>query len=137
MTSIEPQPSPDASKPGGNALPPASDSGGTSIRQWLKRAFSVDDGPQEPSAEEAAVVDKVLESVVKRGLTTPAMLFLESSRPLNYIGAQALTFLGPMAEVVLPAGGYRLFTQFLERRGSIDYLCRRLQELSDERRGKQ
>ena len=98
--------------------------------QWLKHAFAVDPpGPAEPTPEQAAAVDLVCRQVVKRHLTTPTLLFLEMSRPLNFIGAQVLHFFGPFLSVLTSRQGHRHFAAFLEHRGAIDYLCRRIEEL--------
>ena len=101
--------------------------------QWLKHAFAVDPpGPAEPTPEQQAAVDKVCAEIVRRHLTTPALLFLEMSRPLNFLGAQALHFFAPFVSVLTDAEGHRHFAAFLERRGSVDYLCRRMEELEAE-----
>lgn len=101
--------------------------------RWLKHAFAVDPpGPAEPTPEQSEVVDAVCRQIVKRHLTTPALLFLEMSRPLNYLGSQVLHFFAPFLAVVSRGGGHRHFAAFLEHRGSIDYLCRRIEELEAE-----
>lgn len=98
--------------------------------RWLKHAFSVDPpGPAKPTPEQEAAVDKVCAEIVRRHLTTPALVFLEMSRPLNYLGAQALHFFAPFVAVLTDAEGHRHFAAFLEQRGSVDYLCGRIEEL--------
>jgi len=105
---------------------------------WLRNAFAVDrPGPAEPTAVQRRVVERVCVEIVKRRLTTPALIFLETSRPLNYLGAQALHFLRPIATVILDGEGYGCFTEFLEQRGSVDYFCNRIQELEIEADRKQ
>jgi hypothetical protein len=54
---------------------------------------------------------------------------LEMSRPLNYVSAQLLHFLQPMAAIVTDTTGYEEITRFLEQRGSIDFVCQRLEAL--------
>ncbi len=98
--------------------------------RWLKHAFAVDPtGPVQPTAEQQAAVDAVCRQIVKRHLTTPSLLFLEMSRPLNYVGAQMLHFFGPFLSVLTNRKGHQHFAAFLEHRGAIDYLCRRIEEL--------
>ena len=41
--------------------------------------------------------------VAERGLTTPALVFLESVRPLNYVSSQALTFFTPILSAIADA----------------------------------
>lgn len=101
--------------------------------KWLKHAFAVDPpGPAEPIGEQRAVVEKVCREVVRRRLTTPALAFIEMSRPMNYLGAQALHFFAPFVAAVTDSQGHRHFAAFLENRGSIDYICRRIEEIEDE-----
>ena len=101
---------------------------------WFKHAFAVDpSGPVEPTAPQREVIDTVCLEITRRHLSTPALLFLESFRPLNYLGSQLLHFFHPFVSAVLNADGYRHFTDFLEKRGSIDYLCNRIKDMEKKR----
>lgn len=101
--------------------------------QWLKNAFAVDPpGPAEPTPDQAKAVHKICDEIARRRMTTPALLFLEMSRPLNFLGSQVMHFFNPFIGVFVDTGGYDHFASFLERRGSIDYICRRLEALEDE-----
>jgi hypothetical protein len=92
---------------------------------WLKHAFAVEpEGELELTDAQRRAADRVCREVVARGLATPALMFLEMSRPLNYLGAQALHFFQPFLSVFTDAEGPREFAAFLEQRASIDYLCR-------------
>lgn len=103
--------------------------------QWLKHAFAVDRaGPVEPTEEQCAVIETVCREVVRRHLTVPALIFLEMSRPLNYLGAQALHFFAPFVSAVTDAQTHHHLARFLEQRGSIDYICLRIEELEDSRK---
>ena len=100
---------------------------------WLKHAFAIDPpGPAEPTPRQAEVVDRVCREVVRRRLTTPALLMLEMSRPLNFITAQAIHFFDPVVRAITDANGPREFAAFLEHRGSIDYFVRRIEEMEAE-----
>jgi hypothetical protein len=98
--------------------------------KWLQHAFAVDPpGPAEPTVEQRAAVDAICREIVRRHLSTPALLFLEMSRPLNYIGSQTLHFFQPMIGVLTDSKGPEHFALFLEKRGSIEYICRRIEHL--------
>lgn len=100
------------------------------MKRWFRHAFAVDKpGPAEPSDAEREVVDKVCAQIVKRHLTTPSLIFLEMSRPLNYIGSQTMHFFAPFVWAVTDPRGFETFAGFLERRGSIEYICRRIEAL--------
>jgi len=92
--------------------------------QWLKHAFAVDPpGPAEPTEAQKQAIDRVADEVVRRGLATPTLMALEMSRPLNFIGSQAMHFFTPFVSVFANTQGYRDFAKFLEHRGAISYIC--------------
>jgi hypothetical protein len=98
---------------------------------WLKHAFAIEpEEPLEPTEAQKVVVDRLCRHVVERGLAAPALVFLESVRPLNYVTSQTLQFFAPALSAVADAQACRDVADFLEHRGSIDYLCRRIEELS-------
>ncbi len=102
------------------------------MKKWLKDAFAVEsDKPLELNTEQKAIVDRVCEEVARRHMTTPALIFLETFRPLNYLGSQVLHFFQPIVTTVLNAESYKVFTAFLEQRNSVDYLCRRIEYFED------
>jgi hypothetical protein len=106
------------------------------VREFLRNAFALDDGkPCEPSDDERAVLDRVVDEVVRRRLSTPAIAFLEMSRPLNVVGAAAIHFFTPIAAVLANPLHLRRFADFLERRGSVDYLCRMIERAEQARLG--
>jgi hypothetical protein len=80
------------------------------------------------SDEDRALLDELAEAIARRRLTSAAMFFLESVKPMGYVGSQMMIFLRPMISVVWsnPARWDQL-QQILERRGSIELLLRRLE----------
>ncbi len=103
--------------------------------KWLKHAFAVDDGSASPTPEQQPAVDWFCSQVAKRHLTTPSLIGLEMSRPLNFLAAQTLHFFGPGVWAIVPQKtheNYVHFATFLEKRGSIDYLCKRIEHFEAE-----
>jgi hypothetical protein len=103
------------------------------VKRWraiLAHAFAVEKpGPAKPTAAESEVIDRVLREVIRRGMTTPASIFLESIRPMTYLGSQAMHFFGPYMTVLVNPQAYRAFSTFLEKRGAVDYLLMRMEAL--------
>jgi hypothetical protein len=98
---------------------------------WLKHAFAIEpEGAVEPTEAQREVVDRLCRQVVQRGLTTPALVFLESVRPLSYVTSQTLQFFAPVLSAVADAKACQDLADFLEHRGSVEYLCRRIEELA-------
>ena len=97
---------------------------------WLKHAFAVEPrGPAIPSKKQTAAIDAVCREIVRRQMTLPAQMMLESSAPLHFVTGQLLRFVEPFLGVLLDPESVREFASFLEKRGAVEYLCRRLGEL--------
>lgn len=101
-----------------------------SIADRIRHAFAIEDAASfEPTEREAAAAEKVCREIVRRRMTVPAVMLLEMSRPLNYLGAQALHFFQPFGTVLIEPGSWETFANFLERRGSVEYLARLIEDV--------
>jgi len=103
----------------------------------MRHAFAVDPpGPAEPTAEQREVVERVCRWLAAREMETPALLLLDMSRPLNAVAAAGLTAFNP---AVWALGGdataeqCRHFAEYLERRGSIEWMAARIEEEAAKR----
>ena len=78
--------------------------------------------------DERTLLDELADGIARRRLTSAAMFFLESMKPMGYVGSQMMIFLRPMVSVVWsnPTRWDQL-QQVLEKRGSIELLLRRLE----------
>ena len=92
----------------------------------LRHAFAL--GPAGAiSADDAAFLDRVADAVTRRGMTAPALLFLETVRPLNFVGAQFVLFASPLLDVLWNPEERRRLTRLMERRSVVEELMRRLE----------
>ena len=97
----------------------------------IKHAFAVDSSQKtEPTAEQLELVNKLCQTIHRRGLTPAAVAFLEMARPLNYLGAQGMHFLEPIATTLFSKSQYRSLSLFLERRDAVDIICDQLESLN-------
>ena len=104
------------------------------MKDSIKHAFALSKKENfNPNKKQILIVDKVCHEVVKRHLAMPAVLLLETLRPLNYIGSQVMHFFQPIISSVLPVDGYSDFTELLEQRGSVDYFCERITNIEEKR----
>ena len=100
---------------------------------WLKHAFAVEPpGPVEPSPAQAAVIDAVCREIARRGMTLPAQMVLDSSAPLSYLAGQSLRFFEPFLGAVLDPASVREFAGFLEKRGAVEYIAKRLEAMNTQ-----
>jgi hypothetical protein len=103
-------------------------------KAWFANAFVVEKpGSIDPTPVQREIVDKLCQEVVRRGLGTPATMALEMSRPLNVLGASALHILQPIIATIMNGQAAKEFATFLEHRGSIDFLCARIEDFEREK----
>ena len=65
---------------------------------------------------------KIAKEIVQRQLTVPAIIFLETIKPLSFLGNQALIFANPIVSLVVHSGNYYKFVRMLEDRENIEKL---------------
>lgn len=89
--------------------------------------------PEEISSErKKEIIDKLAKGIVRRRLTAPAIMFLESIKPINYIGSQLLIFLEPVVLAIFPISQYREVAIILEERDSIEHIIKAIEQFDDE-----
>jgi hypothetical protein len=92
------------------------------FRSKLRGAFAT--APAEPlTSADLALLERAADAVVQRGMATPAVLFLESVGPMNFLGSQALHFLTPILDVVFPQRDVERVACLLERRDTLARLA--------------
>jgi hypothetical protein len=92
------------------------------LRAGLRHAFAVRPEGDDLTIDDLALLERVAEAIVTRSMAAPAMLFLESMGPMNFLGSQALHFLSPIIECVLSGTELAQVARLLERRDSIHRL---------------
>ena len=94
-------------------------------------------------SEERAVelIEKISNFIAKRRMAAPAIMTIESLRPLARIGSQLMHFLAPFAEIIFNAKEYQEFAVLLENEEYVRLLIKRIDEIDvemyrDERKDK-
>ncbi|MDP1948666.1 MAG: hypothetical protein Q8L77_14320 [Nitrospirota bacterium] len=88
----------------------------------LFHAFSTTSKAEPFTTQDLSLLERVADAVVKRGMAAPAMVFLESLGPMNFLGSQALYFLTPIIEWAFHAKEVEQVARLLERRDTISRL---------------
>lgn len=102
---------------------------------WLKHAFAVQSAvPIAPTAVQLEIIDRICHEIVRREMTLPAQMAIESSAPLSFLTGQFLRVLEPFLSTLLDAEAIREFADFLEKPGAIEFLCQRLQSIQQSNR---
>jgi hypothetical protein len=90
-------------------------------------SFSID--PTEDQRDE--LVEEVAREIQLRGLTSPAVHFLEASRPYRALGANAMLFFDPVLRGIF-GGDLAPASEILADEAGIEMLIVRLEELDEE-----
>ncbi|HET9605613.1 MAG TPA: hypothetical protein VFO87_01075 [Nitrospira sp.] len=67
-------------------------------------------------------MERIADAFVKRGMGTPAAMFLESMGPMNFLGSQALHMLNPIIECAFDGKDMERLARLLERRDIVSRL---------------
>jgi len=96
------------------------------IVEGFKHAFSIN--AEKLKDDEIALIEKLADYVVRRKMTLPAIMFLESVQPLNFIGNQAALFFKPILTHFFSSQEYNKLTNILEKRDAINTLIRQIEK---------
>jgi hypothetical protein len=81
-----------------------------------------------------ALLERVAARVVELRVEVPAILALESVRPLSVVAGQALVFFQPMVQALLRFDDYRRFAALAERREALEALTGLIERRAEESR---
>jgi len=92
------------------------------VRAGLRHAFAVQPENQPLAIEDVQLLERIAEVIVRRRMTAPATLFLESMGPMNFLGSQALHFLTPILDCAFSTKEVEQVARLLERRDIVTRL---------------
>ncbi len=92
------------------------------LRKGLHHAFSMEPATPALSDEDVALLERIADALVTRGMGAPATMFLESMAPMNFLGSQALHMLIPILECAFDGKDMERIARLLERRETISRL---------------
>src|SRR5690349_4748369 len=90
--------------------------------------------PAELSPEDRALLEKVAARVVELRMEVPAVLTIESTRPLSLLAGQAMVFFEPFVQAMFHLPDYRRFSQLVERRDALETLTTLIEQRAEEAR---
>ncbi len=98
------------------------------IIDGFKHAFATDSEKLDDC--ETALISKLADFEVRRNMSMPAIMFLESVRPLNFVGSQAMVFFKPFISRLFTKVEYDKLATILEKREVIDILIKEIEKRS-------
>ena len=92
---------------------------------------------EELTPQQEEILTKIARKVVLWKMSVPVVLFLESVKPLNYIGSQMMAFFEPFVQTLFSWKDYDEIRRMMEERGTVERLLRRIEELDSETQAKE
>ncbi|MDK2976125.1 MAG: hypothetical protein PWP06_600 [Candidatus Marinimicrobia bacterium] len=87
----------------------------------------------EEKDKKKAMTDKIARAIVRRGMSVPAVFFMQTFKPMNFIGSQTVVFFGPVLESLFPRSDIYGIAEFMEERENVEQLMERIEALESER----
>ena len=100
----------------------------------FKDAFALHPEGEKPKLTEkqAELLDKLAKKVIEYRMTVPAIMFLETVKPLSYIGSQTMVFFEPMVKAVFNVAEYDEIRILMEDRRNVEELLVRIEKFDGE-----
>ena len=84
--------------------------------------------------EDQALLERLAVRAVELHMEVPAILALETAKPVSVIASQALIFFEPMIQALFRLSDYRRLTALLERRDVMESLIRLIEHEAERAR---
>jgi hypothetical protein len=87
---------------------------------------------KELTPEQEQILIKIAQKVVHWRMSVPAVLFLESVKPLNYVGSQMMAFFEPFVQTLFNWKDYDELRRMMEDRQTVERLLQKIEQLDSE-----
>ncbi len=87
---------------------------------------------KELSPQQEEILTKIAQKVVHWKMAIPAILFLESMKPLNYIGSQMMAFFEPFVQTLFSWKDYDELRRMMEERETVERLLQKIEKIDAE-----
>lgn len=77
-------------------------------------------------------MDKIARKVVHWKMTVPAIMFLETSKPLSFLGSQTMVFFEPVIQSIFSFKDYDTVRKLLEERENVERLLLKIEQFDAE-----
>ena len=97
----------------------------------IKKILSFNSPSSELSLtpEDRQFLEKIARKIYQHGLVTPAVFFLEMSKPLSLLGSHFLVFFGPIINAFIRSENYYRTVEVFEEPKNVEILIRIIEEI--------
>ncbi|MBT3180500.1 MAG: hypothetical protein HOB40_07255 [Candidatus Marinimicrobia bacterium] len=82
--------------------------------------------------QDRAFLNRIAKKIQKSGFVTPAIFFLETTKPLALLGSHALIFFGPILNAFIQSENYYRTVQVFEEPENIEILLQMIETFETE-----
>ena len=102
----------------------------------IKETFSFNSHPGELSLtpEDRQFLKKIANKIHQHGLVTPAVFFLEMTKPLSLLGSHFLVFFGPIINSFIRSENYYRTVEVFEEPKNVELLLIMIEEIDKNER---
>lgn len=83
-------------------------------------------------AERDAIIKAIVDKVERWNLFTPAIFFLQMSKPISFLGSQAMYFFAPVGGIFVEERKIENWAQIFEDRENLELLIEALEDRAEQ-----
>lgn len=83
--------------------------------------------------ERDRLIDELAQKIVRRGMETPAIMFLEMHKPVAFLASQTMLVASPLLAPLFGSDGVGKYSQLFGSPENVELLIRRIEDLADEK----
>ena len=97
----------------------------------MEKAIKTDIHPTL-SNQDKQFITRLAKRIQKSGFVTPAIFFLEMTKPLALFGSHAMVFFGPIVNSFIKADGYYRAAELFEEPDTVEFLLNEIERLDKD-----
>jgi len=83
---------------------------------------------EELQEEELELFDRLAKEIVTRQMTVPALMIIETFKPLNWVGSQLMLLLEPIAVYIFSVKQFQVLRRAFQKRESMEVFATKIEE---------
>lgn len=104
------------------------------LSRWIPASLLHPSRDTDTAVTDDSILDEAARIIVRNGLETPAVMFLEMNRPISFLMSQGMHFLAPIVGIFASMEKASRLAALLDSSDGYDTLIARIEDVSRERR---
>jgi hypothetical protein len=90
------------------------------------------DGELSPECRDK-LIDELAHKIAKKGMETPAIMFLEMHKPVSFLASQTMLVASPLLAPLFGLNGVEKYSRLFGSVENVELLIRRIEDLAEQR----